>query len=91
MQFVTGCCYNRGAVLADLLKVYRTAQQCQGVLRARDDSPQGFADTLDRALALTDDARMNLSEKIQAFLAGGRLWSQQARRFLEWTADTTRS
>ncbi len=37
MQFVTGSCCNRGAVLADLLKVYCTAQQCQGVLRARDD------------------------------------------------------
>jgi glycosyltransferase involved in cell wall biosynthesis len=61
------------------------------VLGARDDSPQGFAYALDRALALTDDARMDLSERIRAFLAGGRLWSQQARRFLEWTAVTTRS
>jgi glycosyltransferase involved in cell wall biosynthesis len=61
------------------------------VLGARDDSPQGFADALDRALTLTDDARTELSEKIRAFLAGGRLWSQQARKFLEWTAVTTRS
>jgi glycosyltransferase involved in cell wall biosynthesis len=61
------------------------------VLGSRDDSPQGFADALDRALSLTDDARMDLSGKIRAFLAGGRLWSQQARRFLEWTSLTTRS
>ena len=54
------------------------------VLEARDDSPLGFADALDRALSLTDNARFDLSKRIRAFLAGGRLWSQQGRRFLDW-------
>jgi len=61
------------------------------VVGARDDSPQGFADALDRALILTDEARIDLAGRIRAFLAGGRLWSQQAQRFLEWTPVTTRS
>lgn len=60
------------------------------VLEARDDSPQGFAAALDRALSLTDDARIDLSGKIRSFLAAGRLWSQQGRRFLEWATVTTR-
>jgi hypothetical protein len=61
------------------------------VLGATDDSPQGFAEAVDSALSLGDDARLDLSQKITAFLTGGRLWSQQARRFLEWSATATGS
>jgi glycosyltransferase involved in cell wall biosynthesis len=61
------------------------------VLGATDDSPRGFADTLDRALSLTDDERNDLCERIRALLSNGRLWSQQARRFLAWASVTTRS
>lgn len=61
------------------------------VLGTRDDSPTGFAEAIDRALSLTDDARLNLCERIRALLSGGRLWSQQARRFLDWASVTTRS
>jgi glycosyltransferase involved in cell wall biosynthesis len=60
------------------------------VLGTHDDSPQAFADSLDRALSLTDDDRLELSARIRAFLAGGRLWSQQGRRFLEWSTNTIR-
>jgi glycosyltransferase involved in cell wall biosynthesis len=58
------------------------------VIAANDDSPQAFAAAVDRALCLSDEARLALSEKIQSFLGCGRLWSQQSRRFLEW-ADRT--
>jgi glycosyltransferase involved in cell wall biosynthesis len=65
-------------------------EYCNIVLGAIDDSPQGFAEAVDRALSLTDDARLALSNKIRAFLGGGRLWSQQAWRFLEWATVTIR-
>lgn len=59
------------------------------VIAANDDSPCGFAHALDQALGLTESDRIALSERIRDFLAGGRLWSQQAARFLDWAALTT--
>lgn len=56
------------------------------VIAADDDSPQAFAAAVDRALSLSATARSQLSERIRTFLVGGRLWSQQARRFLDWAA-----
>lgn len=56
------------------------------VLAAADDSAAAFANALDRALALSDAQRTELSEKIREFLRQGRLWSQQAARFLDWTS-----
>jgi glycosyltransferase involved in cell wall biosynthesis len=58
------------------------------VIATDDDSPQTFAIALDRALSLSDEARLELSREIQAFLKSGRLWSQQAPRFLDWAAHT---
>ena len=58
------------------------------VIPAKDDSPAAFATALDRALCLTETDRLDLSERIRHFLGGGRLWSQQAARFLDWAAHT---
>jgi hypothetical protein len=55
------------------------------VIAAEDDSPAAFAAAIERALALSDDERGDLARRIQVFLADGRLWSQQAVRFIRWS------
>jgi glycosyltransferase involved in cell wall biosynthesis len=54
------------------------------VIAADGDSPAAFAAAIDRALALSDLEKSQLARKIQGFLGRGRLWREQARRFLEW-------
>jgi glycosyltransferase involved in cell wall biosynthesis len=61
------------------------------VIAAADDSPQAFAAAVDTALSLPDEARSDLGARIQSFLSRGRLWSQQAQRFLDWAARTGRA
>jgi glycosyltransferase involved in cell wall biosynthesis len=56
------------------------------VIAAEDDSPAAFAAAIDRALALSDMEKSDLVQRIRKFLGRGRLWSQQAVRFLDWAA-----
>jgi glycosyltransferase involved in cell wall biosynthesis len=56
------------------------------VIPTEDDSPASFAAAIDQALALNDSEKLDLACRIQGFLASGRLWCDQARRFLSWTA-----
>jgi glycosyltransferase involved in cell wall biosynthesis len=57
------------------------------VIASDGDSPAAFAAAIDGALALTDSEKRDLAYRIQAFLGSGRLWRDQAYRFLVWTAD----
>jgi glycosyltransferase involved in cell wall biosynthesis len=56
------------------------------VIAAEDDSPAAFAAAIDRALGLSDIEKGCLAHKIQEFLTNGRLWCDQACRFLDWAA-----
>jgi glycosyltransferase involved in cell wall biosynthesis len=59
------------------------------VVAADDDSPQAFAEAIDRALALSEAAKLDLAMRIRAFLGQGRLWAHQAERFLGWASSVT--
>lgn len=57
------------------------------VIAADDDTAPGFAAAIDRAFSLSDAEWAGLASRIQGFLAEGRLWSQQAKRFMAWADE----
>jgi glycosyltransferase involved in cell wall biosynthesis len=56
---------------------------------ATEGTPAKFATALTAALALSVSERRGLESRIQAFLVS-RLWSTQARRFMEWALPKNR-
>jgi glycosyltransferase involved in cell wall biosynthesis len=64
------------------------APEYRDVVIATDgDSPAAFAAAIDGALALNESEKRELAYRIRNFLAKGRLWRDQALRFLVWTAE----
>lgn len=57
------------------------------VIAAADDTPAEFAAAIDRAFSLSDADWAALASRIRGFLTHGRLWSQQAKRFISWADE----
>jgi glycosyltransferase involved in cell wall biosynthesis len=61
------------------------APEYAAVLRlARSASPADLAATIEAALGMSEDERLELAGSIRAFLTGSRLWSRQASRLMDW-------
>lgn len=67
-------------------QVYHDLMLISGSPRAED-----FAATLSKAIAEVDSERSARADRIRAFLEHSRLWSQQAKRFIDFTNEVIAS